>query len=299
VKTVTEHKLFATDPSAASKTKWLDSSRKNAANGSLMRTHPLGIICVGKTRDETFEIAMEMSLVTHFDPRCAVSCCIVTALVRGILRGEVLRETDVDDIIEAAYSFIDARPNVWDHPDPESPNKPLLDRKEFERHVYCAGLEALQLDDHYTMGYVYKALGAAVVTLRRGMRGDGFRELILELVMEGGDADTNACIAGAVMGSWSGFAILPREWRDGLKHRDWMMGIVEKLCCTIGIVEGEYKGSDDPDTAFDGGRGLLSEQDMKQREKAFVHSIYAKMQIRDANKKAAEKEKKDKKWFSL
>ncbi|KAI5857841.1 ADP-ribosylglycohydrolase-domain-containing protein [Tricharina praecox] len=297
VKTVTGDPLFTTDPFAVAKAKWLESGRNNAANGSLMRTHPLGIICVGKTREETFEIAMEMSLVSHFDPRCAVACCIVTGLIRGILRGEVLCETDVDAVIEAAYSFVEARPKTWDHPDPEFPDAQLLDREDFHRHIYAADLAALELDDRRKIGYVYKALGTAVVTLRRGIRGGNFKELIFELVMEGGDADTNACIAGAVLGSWTGFTDLPREWRDGLEHKEWMMGIVEKLCWTVGIVEGECKGSDDPDTAFDGGRGLFNEDQMRLREKTLVDHVYSKMLQRDMDRKAMEK--KGKKWFNL
>jgi ADP-ribosylglycohydrolase len=36
-----------------------------------------------------------------------------------------------------------------------------------------------------------------------------FEELIVNLIMEGGDADTNAAVAGALLGAYLGYANLP------------------------------------------------------------------------------------------
>lgn len=60
---------------------WLKTNRNAAPNGSLMRTHPLGVMCVGRSLEETFQIAADVGRVTHVDPRCVVSCCLATALV--------------------------------------------------------------------------------------------------------------------------------------------------------------------------------------------------------------------------
>jgi len=251
-----------------------------------MRTHPLGIICVPMTREETFKTAMEFSQLTHYDPRCAVACCIVTALIRGILRGEVQGESDDCQIVEDAYKWVSAQ-DAWEIP------APVLDRQEFERHVYAASLSELQLDDSRTIGYVYKALGASLLMLRRAMRvpstsTDVFRGLIEELVMAGGDADTNACVAGALVGCWVGFSALPTEWREGIQHKEWLLGKTEALAQTVGIVDGEYKGSEDPDTAFDGGRGILAEEELRERGDKLLNDVLKRMKEREDRKKEEE-----------
>ncbi|KAJ0135776.1 Thiol protease [Fusarium oxysporum f. sp. albedinis] len=41
--------------------------------------------------------------------------------------------------------------------------------------------------------------------------------------MEGGDADTNACFAGALIGALLGYKVLPPHWRDGFRYGTWLM----------------------------------------------------------------------------
>ncbi|KAF8532793.1 ADP-ribosylation/Crystallin J1 [Trichophaea hybrida] len=228
VKTVVDNPGFLTDPTQAAKKNWVSSQCENAANGSLMRTHVLGIITLSMTKEEAFGTAMEVGQVTHFDPRCVVACCIVTAVIRGMLRGEVVGEKDVDEIVEEAYTWVCER--EWG----EETKMPVLNRGEFEKHVYAKEIMELQLDDASAMGYVYKALGAALMMLRRAMRALSsdtavFKGLIGELVMAGGDADTNACVAGALVGvglgllrcrrsGGRGFSIGSGCWR---RRRGW------------------------------------------------------------------------------
>jgi ADP-ribosylglycohydrolase len=50
-----------------------------------------------------------------------------------------------------------------------------------------------------------------------------FEELIVNFIMEGGDADTNAAVAGAVLGTYIGYANLPSHWTLGLEHKEWLM----------------------------------------------------------------------------
>ena len=39
---------------------------------------------------------------------------------------------------------------------------------------------------------------------------------ILKIVLSGGDADTNAAVAGAILGAKFGICHIPEEWKDGL-----------------------------------------------------------------------------------
>ena len=250
-----------------------------------MRTHPLGIMCLPLSRDARYDTAAAYSQITHFDPRCTVACCISTALISGILAGEVQDESHVDSVIEDAYTWVRKQ-----NPDEDGFR---LDRAEFERHVYATTFESLELDDALKMGYVYKALGAAVFCLRlavRELRGQTktFERIIADLIMQGGDADTNACCAGALVGAWVGHANLPAHWRGGLQHGPWLADKTEALCRVLGIiivvvidVADRYDGEHDPDNLTDPERGLLPRDVLEKREHDLLYAILTKKADRE------------------
>lgn len=92
---------FLEDPVGAAYGVWKPLGEM-AANGSLMRIHPLGAMCVLKTLEETFAITTANSTTTHADPRCVFACLVQVGLIRGLLRGEVTRQGDIDKIHEQA-----------------------------------------------------------------------------------------------------------------------------------------------------------------------------------------------------
>ena len=56
---------------------------------------------------------------------------------------------------------------------------------------------------------------------RRWQRGDWTDDTdmmlsSLKIVLSGGDADTNAAVAGAILGAKFGICHIPEEWKDGL-----------------------------------------------------------------------------------
>ena len=244
-----------------------------------MRTHPLGIICLPLSREQTYQIATKYSQLTHVDPRCVLSCCILTVLISELLRGRITTESEVDDAIENAFEWVSQKYR----PDAESQD-PLLDRKDFERHAYVKDLVDLQLDDSQKMGYVYKSLGAAILCLRLVMRPrdlmDAFESIITDLVMQGGDADTNACCAAALLGAWLGYSKLPSHWRRGLMHRSWLLEKTEDLCCVVGISTGDYDGGNDRATWTDDELGRLLKDELEEREKQIMTKVLLKQKER-------------------
>jgi ADP-ribosylglycohydrolase len=174
VGTVVSNRNYLTNPAAIATQCWIKSRRSNAPNGSLMRTHPIGIICMGIPEEDAWAVAANVSRTTHVDPRCVVSCCISVGIIRAILRGDLLSEEDLNVAIERAYSYVLSQPDLMnpsfdeDLTDPES--QQALDRKEFERHVFAETFEELSLDNKREMGYVYKCLGSAILVLRRAIR---------------------------------------------------------------------------------------------------------------------------------
>lgn len=275
-------KTFLENPQETARQRWKNSGYNAAANGSLMRTHPLGLMCLQKSLEETFQTAADFSIITHPDPRCIISCAIGTALIRGIILHEIQKEGDIDELMEKAVSWF-----VLYHKEQvkaaDRHDEPELDLAELQRHAKVENLTDLALDEPRKIGYVYKTFGAGIHLLRLAMRETTevatplsslpslssqtalFEPLITDLIMLGGDADTNACFAGALVGAHLGFKALPPHWRDGLRYGEWLMAKAEGLCNTLDVVHGTYIGAQDKDTAPDGGRGLLSDAQMEEK----------------------------------
>ncbi|KAH6629385.1 ADP-ribosylation/Crystallin J1 [Boeremia exigua] len=260
---------FLNDPFKCAVDCWTDSSRKSAPNGSLMRTHPIGVIGVNLTEEQTWRLSVQVGRTTHVDPRCVVSCCISVGVIRQLLRGQIQTEKDMNAAIERAYDWVRQQPDLMNPGQStgltEAQIRQHLGRQEFEKHVYAETLKELQLDDQFKIGYVYKCLGSAILLLRLAIRRTSgasvavcmmeraqlFEKLMVELIMEGGDADTNGAAAGALLGAHLGYANLPAHWKLGLAHNEWLMAKTERLAIAAGAIDGSLHRI--KDEAADGG----------------------------------------------
>ena len=52
---------------------------------------------------------------------------------------------------------------------------------------------------------------------------------ILKIVLSGGDADTNAAVAGAILGAKFGIDQIPEEWKNGLLYASMLHNKVQDL----------------------------------------------------------------------
>jgi len=81
-------------------------------------------------------------------------------------------------------------------------------------------------------GYVLRSLERAIVAL---LHSTSFEDEIIKIVNEGGDADTNAAIAGGLLGAKHGYAKIPERWISDLKFKDELDEAVELICKFRGI----------------------------------------------------------------
>jgi len=263
---------FLSHPSETAFAHWDKSGRDNAPNGSLMRTTPIGVICMKKSEEETFMEAIKMGAVTHADPRCALSVAIVSGLVRALCRDEIKNEADIHALLERGWTYMEkCHPTL------------SLDKSEFQKHAFADSLDSLDLYGS-CIGYVYKCLGSALWCLRQVFtRQETFKSAMTKLVMYGGDADTNGAVAGALMGAFYGFDQLPREWKEGLKYKEWFKGKTSALCIVASLTGGDYDAKGDSDTELDGGKGFLTEEQIREREASVKEMILlANQKIREA-----------------
>lgn len=204
--------MFHLAPVEVAKAVWENGGKKAAPNGAVMRCSVVGMV---RPEDMpwTVEMARRSALVTHADPRCVASTVAISALVAGLISNE---------------SIADARKQA------------LVEAKKYDREVedYASmSLEGLMLSEGMgsprpPIGYTYKCMGAAFWALRQLEDGRRFEDILSYLLAEGGDADTNGAVAGAVMGAYLGANHLPEYLVKGLIDKPKLDSLLEKLNVT-------------------------------------------------------------------
>lgn len=169
--------------------------RSSQANGSLMRASPLGVWgwCIDATHLAT--CAAQDSRLSHPHPVCQAACVVFTHAIAQALRTGDSAVAVFDDAMRFARGCKLAAP--------------ILDSLEAARDA--------DLEDCFEhMGHVRIAFQNAFHQLRHA---PGFEEGVVNTVMHGGDTDTNACIAGALLGSVYGAEAVPIQWREVVLSR--------------------------------------------------------------------------------
>ena len=165
------------------------SPPESQANGSLMRVSPLAVAAHALAAEDAVALARADSALTHSHPVCGDA---VAAFVVAI--GHALRHADGPAAYEAARAWAKeagAQPAVRD----------VLEAAR-ERPPGCDGA---------SRGWVLIALQNAFFEL---LHAPSLEEGVVATVRRGGDTDTNAAIAGALLGAVHGRDGVPLQWRS-------------------------------------------------------------------------------------
>jgi len=234
-----------------------------------------------KGEDRTFRSAIDLARTTHADPRCLASCAVVSGLVSSIMRNEHAHlldprtsaadtDTWIKALIERSISFLNTRFPLCSLSSAHS--------SELYSHAFANTLDDLHLDDSASIGYTYKALGAGVWSLREALKmvreriaaPQIFEYVITKITMAAGDADTNAAVAGPIVGALLGYRGLPTHWKEGLAHCEWLVEKSDAAAYLLGVYDAEegnagfvYEQVKDDDTLVDGGKHIGSDQVQK------------------------------------
>lgn len=159
------------------------------ANGSLMHISPLGVWAHALPPAQAAELARQDSRLTHPHPVCADACAaFAVAVAHAVRRG---------DGPEAAY----AAALRWAQ---EAGAEPAV------RDALLAAATRPPADYLTQQGWVLVALQNAFYQL---VHAPSLEEGVIATVMAGGDTDTNAAIAGALLGAVHGREEVPARWR--------------------------------------------------------------------------------------
>ncbi|XP_046568085.1 ADP-ribosylarginine hydrolase Tri1-like [Haliotis rubra] len=216
-KNVINHPQFSEAPNKAAEIVWRDCRSLRATNCALARA-PMSGIHYYHVLGKVIKNSLDVCSITHADPSCQASCVAVATVMSALLQKDEkhLKKTgdyDIDSIIEEAFSY-GCRCML---------NQPYSDIKEFKKILYTTSLKDLKLDERGKMNHTYKTLGAGFWALKQ----KDFRTAIRDIVMEGGDADANASLAGAFLGCKLGLDAIPSTWIQDLKHRRWLDKVID------------------------------------------------------------------------
>lgn len=191
---------YVEKPFEVSKMLWEMNNRESAPNGGLMRTSIVGIF----PKDiETH--AADICRLTHYDLRCVGSCVIVSTLIHNLIYNNI--GLPYNEIINLANKY-DER------------------IKEYVDLALSQDIRTLRLQDEQSVGYTLKCLSVALWAY---WHAKSFEDGLLTVVRAGGDADTNAAVASAILCAKYGYNSIPSEYKDGLIYREQLDSVINGM----------------------------------------------------------------------
>ncbi|MHB2019456.1 MAG: inositol monophosphatase family protein, partial [Candidatus Xenobia bacterium] len=205
-RSIVEQKQYKREAAQAAYVWWLESgpfdcglttrqgltgnpNAESQANGSLMRISPLAVFGHAMNRERLADLARQDASITHPHRVCQDAAAVYTvAIATAISRGMPPREL-VDDVVAWAA----------DHVGPEVQER-LASARERPPENFMQ-----------SQGWVLTALQNAFYRL---LHAPTLEDGVVATVREGGDTDTNAAIAGALLGAVYGRAAVPHQWRE-------------------------------------------------------------------------------------
>jgi len=164
-----------------------NASKSSQANGSLMRISPLAIYAYRKSADDLWRMAEVESSLTHPHAVCTQCCGLYCHAIVNAIAGRSPQR-----IYESTLAVAERRcvePSVM-------------------QSLQASAIEAPGAMKN--IGWVLVAFQNAFYQL---LHSNTFEDSVVNTVALGGDTDTNAAIAGALLGAVHGREAIPSEWR--------------------------------------------------------------------------------------
>ena len=191
---------YVEHPLEVAKKVWEMSGKKAAANGGLMRTSIVGLF-----PKAVEECAVNICRLTHYDPRCVGSCVIVSELIHSLVYNE--KRLSYHQIVDMAKKY----------------DERIVEYVDLSMNT---DIRALELQDEASVGYTLRALAAGLWAYWNART---FEDGLLSVVRAGGDADTNAAVACAILGAKFGFNAIPQEYVDGLIYKEQLDEVINGM----------------------------------------------------------------------
>lgn len=177
-------------------------------NGALMRVLPLALWHKGSDEDLVNDAHIQ-SLVTHGHICNQVCCALYCLWARRLLEGHSINEAYDLAVLKLRQIY---RDNLEFYNELEESIRPD------EPPIGTGG------------GFVVDSLRS----VRMVLASDNYEEVVKSAVALGNDTDTTAAIAGGLAGIYFGFDNIPERWYAGLRGKEMVYPLIDKLLEYIG-----------------------------------------------------------------
>lgn len=192
------------EPFEAGRLVYQENPRRSAGNGSVMRCLPVALR-FHEDVDRLIRVSTQQAAITHADERCTWGAAAVNLAARELLHGNIYF---VDEVL---HRIGDRAPRALRDAIHRVPRE-----SESDLPIAVAG----------ETGYVVHCVEIAFwfATHDRSLE-----EALIYLAQAGGDTDTNAAVAGALLGARYGETALPPRWIDQLVGAQGIGKLAEDL----------------------------------------------------------------------
>jgi len=172
-------------------------------NGALMRVMPCALL-PAQNRAELVSRARRQGLPTHGHLRSQLVCALYTLIADNLVKGH--SPTISDALWQAIIDLTELTPA----------------HEQSELTYVLDG----QLEPSQGSGYVLDSFWSAVRCVQST---DSYEACVRAAIALGRDTDTTACIAGGLAGALYGEQAIPQRWRDTLKGKDIVEGLLVRI----------------------------------------------------------------------
>jgi ADP-ribosyl-[dinitrogen reductase] hydrolase len=185
-----------------------------AGNGAAMRIAPLAF-CTGPQTQEGRRLIRDVCRITHHSDEAYVGALAVVLAVRAARSGR--RERAGSLVAEIAAQL---------------PDTSVRDRLAAYGRLPQTVRLADAAERYGASGYVIESVPFALFAAQR-VDDLGFAGVLEQVILAGGDTDTNASLAGQIAGTELGLAGLPRDLVAGLPQADMVMRIASEFADAV------------------------------------------------------------------
>ena len=196
------------EPFEAGRLTYQENPGRSAGNGSVMRCIPVALR-FHDDPDRLIRVSTQQAAITHADERCTWGAAAVNLAARELLHGNIYF---IDEVL---HRIGDRAPRVL---------------REAIHRVPRESEAALPITRAGEAGYVVHCIETAFwfVTHDRTLE-----DSLMFLAQAGGDTDTNAAVAGALLGARYGEVALPPRWVDQITGVDGIATLAERLVTAL------------------------------------------------------------------
>jgi ADP-ribosylglycohydrolase len=175
-----------------------------AGNGSLMRCIATGLAVSDPER--RVRESIEISAITHDDARCTVSCAAYNEIVAALIGSP--GDPDLVPVDTAVAAGLATAESLG--------IGPVVEAITYGTKLSLPG--AVQTGQTFLdgdgSGYVLDSLSLAIAAV---LDPRSLEDVLVDVVRLGRDTDTNAAIAGGLLGARDGAGAIPPRWREKLQ----------------------------------------------------------------------------------